>query len=289
MGIAVFPAAGGGVTPKVQTFTSTGTFTAPSNCTMVSVLLVGAGGGGGYIKTAGNRQGSGGGAGGEVIELDLSVTAGSSYTVTIGAGGAGATSVAAGGTGGNTTFGSLATAYGGGGGGSTDGVAATYAYATKGGGMATDRDLVAGGCGGGAGGYATAYGNGPSAATAAISPLGYSYTLNTNRVSGGGGATWSVDGTAAQVAGPGLKGFGNGGAGGFTTRTSIPSQGFQTVSYSGTGAPGYFNVAGSQVAAVNASANTGDGGHGATTAAVANATCNGSNGGSGYAIVSYWS
>ena len=47
MGSTVFPAAGGGVTQKVQEFTSTGTFTVPSNCTAVEVFLVGGGGGGG--------------------------------------------------------------------------------------------------------------------------------------------------------------------------------------------------------------------------------------------------
>ena len=47
MGIQVFPAASGGVTPKVSTFTSTGTFTAPSNCSTVEVFLVAGGGAGG--------------------------------------------------------------------------------------------------------------------------------------------------------------------------------------------------------------------------------------------------
>jgi hypothetical protein len=45
MGISVFPAAGGGVTQKVQRFTSTGSWTAPSNVTTVECLLVAGGGG----------------------------------------------------------------------------------------------------------------------------------------------------------------------------------------------------------------------------------------------------
>ena len=45
MGSTVFPAAGGGVTPKVTEFTSTGTFVVPSNTTMVEVFVVGGGGG----------------------------------------------------------------------------------------------------------------------------------------------------------------------------------------------------------------------------------------------------
>ena len=47
MGQTVFPAASGGVTQQVQTFTATGTFTTPSNVTTVEVFLVGGGGGGG--------------------------------------------------------------------------------------------------------------------------------------------------------------------------------------------------------------------------------------------------
>ena len=55
MGVAIFPAAGGGVTQKVQEFTSTGTFTVPSNCTSVQVFLVGGGGGGGVVQSSGSQ------------------------------------------------------------------------------------------------------------------------------------------------------------------------------------------------------------------------------------------
>ena len=50
MASTVFPAAGGGVTQKVQEFTSTGTFTAPSNTTSVQVFLVAGGGAGGGVN-----------------------------------------------------------------------------------------------------------------------------------------------------------------------------------------------------------------------------------------------
>ena len=59
MGIAVFPAPGGGVTQKVDVFTSTGSWTAPSNCSSVDVFLVAGGGGGGGLPLGGAGGGGG--------------------------------------------------------------------------------------------------------------------------------------------------------------------------------------------------------------------------------------
>lgn len=59
MGLSTFPAASGGVTQKVQEFTSTGTFVTPSNVTTVELFLVAGGGGGGYDANAGGAGGSG--------------------------------------------------------------------------------------------------------------------------------------------------------------------------------------------------------------------------------------
>jgi hypothetical protein len=118
MGISVFPAAGGGVTQKVQEFTSTGTFVTPSNCSSVEVFLVGGGAGGGYARVSTDANygtAGGGGGGGAVLRRTLTVVPGTSYTVTIGAGGAGATSNVAGSNGSNSSFGVLLTAIGGGG------------------------------------------------------------------------------------------------------------------------------------------------------------------------------
>ena len=95
-----------GATP---TLTNT-SWTAPTGVTQIEVLVVAGGGGGGANK------GGGGGAGGLIYNNSFTVTPGSSYTVTVGTGGAGISSPTnAGGTGGNSVFGSL-TAYGGGGG-----------------------------------------------------------------------------------------------------------------------------------------------------------------------------
>jgi hypothetical protein len=76
------PAAGGGVT-VIQSFTGTGEWVCPTGVTQVEYLIVGGGGG------SGSQYGGGGGAGGFRTGTGLSVTAGDTYTVTVGAGGAG--------------------------------------------------------------------------------------------------------------------------------------------------------------------------------------------------------
>jgi hypothetical protein len=119
MGIQTIPApASGGVTQKVEEFTSTGTFATPSNVSSVELLMYGGGGGAGGINTENANKTGGGGGGGGVFMDTITVVPGTSYTVTVGAGGAGGTT---GGTTGSlgtdTTFGALATAFGGGGGG----------------------------------------------------------------------------------------------------------------------------------------------------------------------------
>lgn len=92
----------------IHTFTSNGTFyVANSSSGNVQVLAVGGGGGG----AAGVGSGGGGGA---VIEQTLSLTANTSYAITIGQGGAGNATQASSGT--STTFSSLLTAPGGTGG-----------------------------------------------------------------------------------------------------------------------------------------------------------------------------
>lgn len=112
---------------RSQTFTATGVFTVPDDLVygFVGVELVGGGGGGSGADSDGSTcadllGGQGGGGGSYLFEM-VTVTAGQSFTVTIGAGGApGANGTAgartSGSAGGSTTFGALATAGGGGGG-----------------------------------------------------------------------------------------------------------------------------------------------------------------------------
>jgi hypothetical protein len=132
----VMPAASGAVATggtityeygrKFHTFTTDGTFTVTNTGGVTFEIMVLAGGGGG-----GCQSGGGGGAGGMLIfENSLSNT---SYSITVGAGGDGGVfGVVPGYLGFDSTFGTIATAYGGGGGG-------TY-------GISDGRD---GGCGGG--------------------------------------------------------------------------------------------------------------------------------------------
>lgn len=102
---------------KSQTFTSTGTWTAPASIKAMSVFGVGGGASG-----RANTSGGGGGGGGEIecLNVPLASLPSTNQTVTIGAGGTSGSS----GIGGNTTVGALFTASGatfgsGAGGGST--------------------------------------------------------------------------------------------------------------------------------------------------------------------------
>jgi len=129
----------GGVTYKVHTFTSSGTFTA-NGAGNVEVLVVAGGGGGGSSAYA-SGGGGGGGAGGLVYNASFSVSSGQ-HNVVIGTGGAPGAAGAreSGSNGTDSTFSTIAAT--GGGGGATTGI-----------------NGFAGGSGGGAGynGYSTVY------------------------------------------------------------------------------------------------------------------------------------
>ena len=95
-----------------RTFTSSGTFTKPPGYSLFTGYLWGAGGGGGKYNDVGLSRGGGGGA---CVPFTLSRSVvGTTETVTIATGGAGATSDGNyGSVGGDSTFGSILTAYGG--------------------------------------------------------------------------------------------------------------------------------------------------------------------------------
>ena len=71
---------------KIQTFTSSSTFTVPENVFSIFVTMCG-GGGGRDVKVYNNYVHGGGGAGGYYINYPISVTPGDVLTITIGAGG----------------------------------------------------------------------------------------------------------------------------------------------------------------------------------------------------------
>jgi len=99
------------VTSKVQTFSSPGTWTAPTGVTNIELLIVAGGGG------TNTDVGGGGGAGGVVYAQTFPVSPGTSYPITVGSGGASIqTQGSPGNPGGPSTAFGL-TAVGGGGGG----------------------------------------------------------------------------------------------------------------------------------------------------------------------------
>lgn len=308
MGISVFPQVSG-TSPKLDVFTSSGSWVCPSNVTVIDILAVAGGGGGGAAESGlVHCAVSGGGGGGQVIRKNLSVTPGTTYTVTIGAGGLGSTSsTSAGASGAATTFAAGATillsALGGGGAGSikTVGGTATYYYNT---------DFVW---------------NGPGAQYS----LDVNISPNYNPMSGSGGADgnyWALtqdnsfldlrrNGVAnmygadltqvldsdlnilnpvayySATAGckPGKYGFGGSGGGAIA-----PSDGGVDftewnkirVSVDGGGAPVsgvYATVANGN----NAVANTGGGGSGGAAAISGTSVANGGNGGSGRIEIGY--
>jgi hypothetical protein len=103
--------AGGGVASDYQQFTTSGTWTKPSDATWVYVEAIGGGGGGAGAAFAGDRS-QGGGGGMFTYMLFRASDLGSTETVTIGSGGSGGFQ-AQGTDGGSSTFGSHLEAKGG--------------------------------------------------------------------------------------------------------------------------------------------------------------------------------
>lgn len=179
----------------IHTFTNGGTFTVSGSLACDVLVVAGGGGGGDNIKYS-TSGGSGGGGGGGVVYVANTYVSGS-VNVTIGTGGMYGGSGQRGGSGANSTFGSITALGGGGGGGGGDG--------TKNG--------LNGGSGGGGGMYNGSYGNaGANLQTDSYGGIGYgsaggSGSPNNVANGGGGGGSYSAGNAGATNSG------GNGGAG----------------------------------------------------------------------------
>lgn len=216
---------------KVEIITSS-TWTVPTGVTEIAVRLFGGGGGGYYDST--NSVSSGGG-GGNMAYGVFSVTAGTSYAITIGSGATGSSAV-----GGSTSFGDLLKATGGeigtakyGGSGGTGGGTAwavsssgyTYAcrggYGTYGGGGAGEQNwypnnlwyylLGKGGIYGGQGGSHITLSDGAGiGGTGVEGDVGGCITDSTSYAWGGGGGGYKANGGNSYY---GVALYGGGGGG----------------------------------------------------------------------------
>ena len=257
----------GNVSIARDTYTSAGstTWIAPIGVTSVDYLVVGGGGSGGGGTDAPYAGGGGGGAGGFRTGT-LSVTPGTSYTVTVGAGGAAQAGTASqGNDGADSVFSSITSDGGGGGGGGTGA-----------GGADDGKD---GGSGGGAS-------RSSSPAEQGIGGTGTTDQGNdggdgdptpgsNHDGAGGGGGASAAGETAAN-----LGGTGSGGDGGAGTASSITGS---SVTYAGGGGGGGGNASSVGVAGAGGAGGGGAGGDNSAAAGTAGtANTGGGGGGGGY-------
>lgn len=211
-------------TSGIATFTTTGTtsWTAPSGVTSVQYLVVGGGGGGGNGYDNG---GGGGGGGGMVRTGTLSVTPGTSYTVTVGGGGAGGENIRSSrsGVAGDPSVFSSITSLGGGGGGGTRtgpynvvGVQQVLDPLTAPTGGSGNGSNNGGSGGGGAGGNGVAN----SGATGGSGGSGTSSSISGVTVTYGGGGDGANSNSANGGGNDGAANTGTGGDGGGNTSSA---------------------------------------------------------------------
>lgn len=264
------------------TFTANGTYVAPRGHGLVMLIGYGGGGGGGGGTPAGtvggeSACGGGGGGGSHLRTRIVEVIAGSSYAVTIGVGGTAGAASTAGGDGGDTIFGALATFMGAGGGASSSGNTSGTGLATRGGspvrsvsGFYPQRIAVVN--------YSDLVQTSPGGGGAGINAAGGFQALQgTGSVEGYVSATGGNFG----VTGGGYVGGGGGGSGGSGPGGTGASGGGGGAGSAGTGFNGTSGAAGVD----NTGAGGGGGGAGGQGAAAGGAAGVGGAGGSGHLIV----
>jgi hypothetical protein len=220
--------------------------------------LIAAGGGGG----GGNNSGAGGGAGGLITSSGLSVSPGTSYTVTIGAGGTstptngtnssfGGQTAVGGGLGASNSGGPTSPGSGGSGGGANynggGGGLGTAGQGNNGGSAVTGATNYPGSGGGGAG----AVGSNASGSVAGAGGIGLASTISGSSVyyAGGGGGSTQSGGTG------GAGGLGGGGAGSPATSSNNGESG--TVNTGGGGGAGGYGRSGVNVTGTNGAGGSG--------------------------------
>jgi hypothetical protein len=202
-----------------QTFTTTGSnsWTAPAEVTAVTAECWGAGGAGGGGNTAGSGAGAGGGGGAYAKTNSVAVTAGNSYTFSVGAGGTGGTG--AGPIGATTTFT----------------------------GDSAQSCVAQGGRGGGAGGAATGGAGGQIGAGQSTGDVKFaggtgSTTLTTHTLGGGGGSSGGTASTGnsatSRIGATAVSGGGSGGDGGTAGGNGSAPSGTNATNPSGGGGGG---------------------------------------------------
>ena len=225
----------------VNTYTSGATWTKPTGCKTVEVILIGGGGGGGsgaFVTPGSGSGGGGGGAGGySETTLDCASISGT-VSVTVGSGGSGGTNQTSsnnngfsGSSGGNTSFGSYVLAGGGGGGG------AGIVSANSSGGSSGLGVICDGGSGGGstntasfgttgnAAKYASGGGNGGAGVTGS-SGSGNGGGTGPTLAAAGSVTRLASGGSGGAAANPGGTGgsYGGGGGGGGAGRDNTHVQ-----------------------------------------------------------------
>jgi hypothetical protein len=274
MGVTIFP----GPTNKQVDFTSSGTWVCPSGVYSAEFLVVGAGGGGGGVSVSGATMNAagGGGGGGAVKKVNLVVTPGSSYTITVGAKGTGS----AGAVGGNAGFTevllsgtTLVRSYGGQGGGgviSGTSTAPTLSRTLAGGGGQTISEGTAVNHYAGGGGGAT---NGSIMSTTSNNILASSEaTLGTLATATISASTYVSSGSG------GIDGYGAGGSGGWVSATSPLTKQYSTFSYNAGAGAVVQSTGGADGGAAIANTGCGGGGAGTYTNATSRAGGNGADG-----------